>query len=185
MLFFFNLILIISSFFVFLSQNPIHSVLFLVLTFISSAIICFCFGSDFLGLIFIIIYVGAIAILFLFIVMMLDIKLKQNWNYNYIIFIFILSLVIFFQNYFILSNLFSNFNFFNFSFLYFDTLGKEIFLSQMLFNFFLVCFLLAGIILLISMVGAISLTLDFNNKQQQLNVNKKQTRSDSFLSFFN
>ena len=57
-----------------LSQNSIYSVLFLVLSFISSSSILFLLECEYISLIFVIIYVGAIAVLFLFVVMMLDIK---------------------------------------------------------------------------------------------------------------
>ena len=57
-----------------LSQNSIYSVLFLVLSFVSSSSILFLLECEYISLIFIIIYVGAIAVLFLFVVMMLDIK---------------------------------------------------------------------------------------------------------------
>ena len=80
MLVFLNFLLIMSSLFVFISENPVNSVLFLILSFLCSSSICFYFGADFLGLIFIIIYVGAIAVLFIFIIMMLNIKLGENKN---------------------------------------------------------------------------------------------------------
>ena len=57
-----------------LSQNSIYSVLFLVLSFVSSSSIIFLLECEYISLIFVIIYVGAIAVLFLFVVMMLDIK---------------------------------------------------------------------------------------------------------------
>lgn len=57
------------------SINPIHSVLWLVLVFINTSILLISIGSDFLGLLFVIVYVGAIAVLFLFVVMMLNIKI--------------------------------------------------------------------------------------------------------------
>jgi len=59
---------------VIISKNPLHSVLFLVMSFLSSSILLFLFENEFLALFFLIIYLGAIAILFLFVVMMLDIK---------------------------------------------------------------------------------------------------------------
>jgi NADH-quinone oxidoreductase subunit J len=71
---FLNICLILSALFVLLSENSVHSILFLVLTFLNAAVICFIFGADFLGLLLIIIYVGAIAVLFLFVVMMLNVK---------------------------------------------------------------------------------------------------------------
>ena len=61
------------------SVNSIESILFLILTFFNAAVILFLFGVDFLGLTFIIVYVGAIAVLFLFVIMMLSVKINgQN-----------------------------------------------------------------------------------------------------------
>lgn len=73
----FNLIcflIIISSFLVIISQNALHSILFLVFCFFFSAMTIFLLENEFLALFFLIIYLGAIIILFLFVVMMLDIK---------------------------------------------------------------------------------------------------------------
>ena len=78
---FFALILcslvLISAVMVIVAQNPLHSVLFLVSSFLMSSILLFVFENEFLALFFSIIYLGAIAILFLFVVMMLDIKFKD------------------------------------------------------------------------------------------------------------
>ena len=72
--YFFSCVLLTSSLMIILSQNSIYSVLFLVLSFVSSSSILFLLECEYVSLIFIIIYVGAIAVLFLFVVMMLDIK---------------------------------------------------------------------------------------------------------------
>lgn len=72
--YFFSFILIVSALMTVLSQNSIYSVLFLVLSFVSSSSILFLLECEYISLIFIIIYVGAIAVLFLFVVMMLDVK---------------------------------------------------------------------------------------------------------------
>ena len=72
--YFFSCVLLTSSLMIILSQNSIYSVLFLVLSFVSSSSILFLLECEYISLIFIIIYVGAIAVLFLFVVMMLDIK---------------------------------------------------------------------------------------------------------------
>ena len=66
-----------SASMVILSRNPLHSVLFLVTTFLSASMLLFLFENEFLALFFLIIYLGAIAILFLFVVMMLDIKYRE------------------------------------------------------------------------------------------------------------
>lgn len=70
-------LLLSSASMVILSRNPLHSVLFLVTTFLSASMLLFLFENEFLALFFLIIYLGAIAILFLFVVMMLDIKYRE------------------------------------------------------------------------------------------------------------
>jgi NADH-quinone oxidoreductase subunit J len=70
-------LLLVSASMVIISRNPLHSVLFLVTSFLSSSILLFLFENEFLALFFLIIYLGAIAILFLFVVMMLDIKYRD------------------------------------------------------------------------------------------------------------
>ena len=72
--YFFSCILLASSLMIILSQNSIYSALFLVLSFVSSSSLLFLLECEYVSLIFIIIYVGAIAVLFLFVIMMLDIK---------------------------------------------------------------------------------------------------------------
>jgi NADH-quinone oxidoreductase subunit J len=66
-----------SASMVIVSRNPLHSVLFLVTSFLSASMLLFLFENEFLALFFLIIYLGAIAILFLFVVMMLDIKYRE------------------------------------------------------------------------------------------------------------
>ena len=66
-----------SASMVIIARNPLHSVLFLVTSFLSASMLLFLFENEFLALFFLIIYLGAIAILFLFVVMMLDIKYRE------------------------------------------------------------------------------------------------------------
>lgn len=70
-------LLLISASMVIISRNPLHSVLFLVASFLSASMLLFLFENEFLALFFLVIYLGAIAILFLFVVMMLDIKYRE------------------------------------------------------------------------------------------------------------
>src|SRR5215468_9919800 len=76
---------IVSAFLVIAARNPVHSVLFLILTFFSSAGLFVLMGAEFLAMLLIVVYVGAVAVLFLFVVMMLDVdfvELKQGFlNY--------------------------------------------------------------------------------------------------------
>ena len=73
---------IASAFMVVSSKNPVHSVMYLILTFFSAAGLFILMGAEFLALLIIMVYVGAVAVLFLFVVMMLDVdfaKLKQGF----------------------------------------------------------------------------------------------------------
>ena len=69
----FAVVAIISAIFVTLSRHPVHSVLWLILAFISSAGLFVLLGAEFLAMLLIVIYVGAVAVLFLFVVMMLNV----------------------------------------------------------------------------------------------------------------
>ena len=71
--YFFSAILIASALMVIASRNPVHSVLFLILAFFNAAGLFVLAGAEFLGMILIVVYVGAVAVLFLFVVMMLDV----------------------------------------------------------------------------------------------------------------
>ena len=70
---FFSAVLILSAVLVIAARNPVHSVLFLILSFFNAAGLFVLLGAEFLGMILIVVYVGAVAVLFLFVVMMLDI----------------------------------------------------------------------------------------------------------------
>lgn len=187
--YFFITVLILSSLFVLLSQNPVHSVLFLILAFCNASGILFLFNAEFLGLVFIIIYVGAIAILFLFVVMMLNVKVYSSNTLFYLPFLFLGGLVLVLQTFLMLEKVFSNSTFwttnlpYNFD-NYLDNLTSIDVLGQSLYNYYLVCFLLAGLILLVAMVGAIVLTLNFSSQRRNELVSRQLSRSDNFLAFF-
>jgi NADH-quinone oxidoreductase subunit J len=78
----FSAALIVSALAVILARNPVHSVLFLILAFVNAAGLFLLMGAEFLAMILIVVYVGAVAVLFLFVVMMLDVdfaELKQGF----------------------------------------------------------------------------------------------------------
>ncbi|MEE9347322.1 MAG: NADH-quinone oxidoreductase subunit J, partial [Robiginitomaculum sp.] len=73
---------IAAAFMVVVAKNPVHSVMFLILTFFSAAGLFVMLGAEFLALLLIMVYVGAVAVLFLFVVMMLDVdfvEMKQGF----------------------------------------------------------------------------------------------------------
>src|SRR5579859_4316259 len=73
----FAVVLLISAAMVVSSRNPVHSVLFLILSFFNAAALFLIAGAEFLAMILMIVYVGAVAVLFLFVVMMLDIDFAE------------------------------------------------------------------------------------------------------------
>ena len=78
----FSGVAIASALMVISSRNPVHSVLFLILTFVNASGLFILAGAEFLGLLLIVVYVGAVAVLFLFVVMMLDVdfaELRQGY----------------------------------------------------------------------------------------------------------
>ena len=78
----FSAVMIGSAFMVIVARNPVHSVLFLIFAFVNAAGLFLLMGAEFLAMILIVVYVGAVAVLFLFVVMMLDVdfaELKQGF----------------------------------------------------------------------------------------------------------
>ena len=78
----FSAVMIASAFMVITARNPVHSVLFLILAFVNAAGLFLLLGAEFLAMILVVVYVGAVAVLFLFVVMMLDVdfaELKQGF----------------------------------------------------------------------------------------------------------
>lgn len=176
--------LIISSLFIFVVYNPVHSVLFMILGFCNASIALFLFGVEFLSLIFIIIYVGAIAILFLFVIMMLDIKVVDfegsNIPYQSLI-LLITSIFLVFLKTLINITFYVNDEV---SFFIFDTINNINQLGQILYNYYNLNFLLAGLVLLVAMIGPIVLTLNFDIKQTMEILYKQLSRSDNSTVFF-
>ena len=172
--------------------NPIESVLCLVLTFISAAMLIFLLQIEFIPLVLIVVYVGAIAVLFLFIVMMLNIKLtsKSEDFFKYVPFgtfvasIFIITVFmgqgkVFSMPVVETKTFFQEANWF----LMFDDISNVEVLGKVLYTEFFVFFFIGGIILLVAMVGAISLTLKCN-KTVKSQVFHRQLSRDSQRAVF-
>jgi|TARA_B100000902_G_scaffold5270_2_gene6823 NADH-quinone oxidoreductase subunit J len=145
-----------------ISRNPVHSVLWLILAFLSSAGLFVLLGAEFLAMLLIIVYVGAVAVLFLFVVMMLDVDfstLKAEMA-SYLPLALLIGVVLIMQ----LSVAFGVWS-------YADTApgAREALINStdhnthaigmILYDKYFILFQLAGLILLVSMIGAIVLTL--------------------------
>jgi NADH-quinone oxidoreductase subunit J len=179
----FCLSLIINSLCLFIVSNPVHSVLFMIFGFCNGSVLLFFLGVEFLSLIFVIIYVGAIAILFLFVIMMLDIKHNKmlvNSN-DYYLFFFIYFYLFSFILIFLKINFFFNEEIF---FFLYDSNNEIKNIGQSIYNFYNLNFLIAGLILLISIVGPISLTLNFNPERASEILYKQLSRSVEQLVFY-
>jgi len=186
--FFLLITLTLSSFSVVISTNPVHSVLFFILSIFNSSIILFLLNVEFLGLAFIIIYVGAIAVLFLFIIMMINVKLNSSSFNSFYVIVPLCGIVVALQIYlsveFFFSPNVSTLNTNDFNIFFFDSFSNLDVLGQSLFNYYLPAFLISGLILLVSMLSSILLTLNFSSERKNELVFKQLSRRDSFLSYF-
>ncbi len=162
----FSIIAVISAIMVTVSKNTVHSVFFLILDFISISCLFIMIGAEFLGMIMLIVYVGAVAVLFLFVVMMLNVAQQKNQWFNsetttssHIPVGLIISTIIFFELIIVvggwkykpeLSNPNTN--------QIFNEISNTHSLGQVLYTDYIHIFQISGMILLIAMIGAIVLT---------------------------
>lgn len=111
--FFFSSIALTSAIFVIYSTNTIYSAFFLILVFINSAGLLLISEVEFISIMLIIIYVGAITVLFLFVIMMLDINVlvykKNNKNFGYLPIIFLISFIFFLETFIMFSKIFTTY----------------------------------------------------------------------------
>jgi NADH-quinone oxidoreductase subunit J len=157
----FSAVTIASAVMVISARNPVHSVLFLILAFVNSAGLFMLLGAEFLALILIVVYVGAVAVLFLFVVMMLDIdfvELRQGFL-NYLPVGGLIGVVLLAELLIVLGG---------WAFAPEPSLAPAVpipaisnteALGQILYTRYLYFFQIAGMVLLVAMVGAIVLTL--------------------------
>ena len=161
----FSIIAVVSAIMVTASKNTVHSVFFLILDFISISCLFIMIGAEFLGMIMLIVYVGAVAVLFLFVVMMLNVAQQKNqWfagqtTSKHIPVGLIISTLIFFEiiiviggwkykpEIFDINNSLAN-----------TSVSNTHSLGQILYTDYIHVFQISGMILLVAMVGAIVLT---------------------------
>ena len=185
----FSSIAIISGIMVISSRNPMHSVLFLVLVFCNAAGLLLLLETEFLAMLLLVVYVGAIAVLFLFVVMMLNIRITElnESVLRYIPIGGILLLIFLFEILsvvngdlipFFSSNLFA---FANDNVILNHDLNTVFWTNQInpttniealgivLYTYYVYCFMVASLILLVAMIGAILLTM-----RKRTNVRKQE-----------
>ena len=162
----FSIIAVISAIMVTVSKNTVHSVFFLILDFISISCLFIMIGAEFLGMIMLIVYVGAVDVLFLFVVMMLNVAQQKNQWFNsestpssHIPVGLIISTIIFFELIIVVGGWkykpeLSNINTTQIS----NEVSNTHSLGQVLYTDYIHIFQISGMILLIAMIGAIVLT---------------------------
>ena len=188
--YFFSAITVFSAIMVTASRNTVYSVFFLILVFVSVSILFIMIGAEFLGMIMLIVYVGAVAVLFLFVVMMLNVteqktKLsKKKGLINNISVSSIVGIIIFLEllvvvggwkykgTFVALSDANLNFN-----------LSNTHALGAILYTDYIHLFQISGMILLVAMIGAITLTFSRReNIKRQSYFRQIEREKDSAVS---
>ena len=180
----FSTVAVLSALMVISSKNSVHSVLFLILSFVNAAGLFVLLGAEFLAMILVVVYVGAVAVLFLFVVMMLDInfiKLREGFL-QYLPFGALLSIVLIAE----LGILFLTRNFTEISLVSYSktpiisSTENTKLIGSILYTEYFYLFQLCGLILLVAMIGSIALTLREKNRSKkqiihnQNNINAKE-----------
>ncbi|MBL4891180.1 MAG: NADH-quinone oxidoreductase subunit J [Rhizobiaceae bacterium] len=171
-----------SAFMVIATRNPVHAVLFLILTFVNAAGIFMLNGAEFLALILIVVYVGAVAVLFLFVVMMLDVdfaELREGFL-QYLPMGGLVAIIV-------LAELLMVLGAWTFAP---GTIGEAVqpipdlnqvsnieALGNLLYTRYIFFFQLAGLILLVAMIGAIVLTLHHKENVKRQDISKQVART--------
>ena len=160
----FSIIAVVSAIMVTVSKNTVHSVFFLILDFISISCLFIMIGAEFLGMIMLIVYVGAVAVLFLFVVMMLNVAQQKNqWfiseeNSGHIPIGLLISTIIFFELIIVIGGWKYKPDLFEASNLISNEISNTHSLGKVLYTDYIHIFQISGMILLIAMIGAIVLT---------------------------
>ena len=161
----FSLIAIVSAIMVIASKNTVHSVFFLILDFISISCLFIMIGAEFLGMIMLIVYVGAVAVLFLFVVMMLNVAqqndelFQSSTRYLHLPIGLIISLVIFFELIIVIGGWKYKPDLLSVNSIKLDqNITNTHSIGNILYTEYIHLFQLSGMILLVAMIGAIVLT---------------------------
>jgi NADH-quinone oxidoreductase subunit J len=157
-------ITVASAFMVIAARNPVHSVLFLILAFVNAAALFLMLGAEFLAMILVVVYVGAVAVLFLFVVMMLDVdfvELRQGFLQYLPVgalvgIIFLVELILVVGTWATSPGMLKAKDA---PVISAEKLSNTEAIGQVLYTTYIHYFQLAGIILLVAMIGAIVLTL--------------------------
>ena len=173
-------ICVASAVMVIVSRNPVHSVLYLILAFVNASGLFILMGAEFLGMMLIVVYVGAVAVLFLFVIMMLDVdfvELREGFM-QYLPFGLVIGGIFMFELLLVVGGWVIN-----------PTVTKQITaaiptnvsnteaLGLVLYTRYIHYFQIAGMVLLVAMIGAIVLTLRHKVKVKRQDINVQNART--------
>ena len=184
--YFFSIITIFSSIMVISSKNTIHAVFFLILDFVSISCLFIMLGAEFLGMITLIVYVGAVAVLFLFVVMMININFSElkSGFLNYLPFGSLIGLVILLELFIMVGAWKYRPEFLNTSELIINkNISNTQSIGNVIYTDYIHYFQISGVILLVAMIGAILLTFQKRDflKRQNITDRVSRERSDSVI----
>ena len=173
----FSLVAVLSALMVISARNPVHSVLFLILSFVNASGLFVLLGAEFLAMILVVVYVGAVAVLFLFVVMMLDInfvKLREGFL-QYLPFGALLGIVLIIElGILFLTKSFSENSLSKFVELpVMNEVENTKLIGQVLYTNYFYLFQISGLILLVAMVGSITLTLRDRGQVKRQNISQQ------------
>ncbi|MFT0861631.1 NADH-quinone oxidoreductase subunit J [Ancylobacter sp. G4_0304] len=174
-------IAVASAFMVIASRNPVHSVLFLILTFVNASGLFILIGAEFLAMILIVVYVGAVAVLFLFVVMMLDVdfvELRQGFL-QYLPVGMLIGLVFLAELVLVLGSWTFGEGVTGAVMTATSDVSNTVQIGRVLYTEYVLFFQMAGLVLLVAMIGAIVLTLRHreNVKRQSIPVQNARNKA--------
>ena len=172
----------ISAICVVTSLNPVHSVLYLILVFSLSAGVLLLLNAEFLAIVYVVVYVGAIAVLFLFVVMMLNIRMAEltTRTVNYYPLAALIGIILFFEMYYVVSSDLPaeevGINYVDWGSTVQYSTNIEV-LGEIIYTYYVYFFILAGVVLFVAMLGAIVLTLHHKAEVRRQEIYKQVGRN--------
>lgn len=178
----FAFVAVASAFMVISARNPVHSVLFLILTFVNAAGLFLLMGAEFLAMILLVVYVGAVAVLFLFVVMMLDIDFTElrSGALKYAPIATLIGVVVAAELVLVIGGSVISPEAMNAVTMPIPALAERqntAALGDVLYTNYVYFFQIAGLVLLVAMIGAIVLTLRHRTNIKRQDISRQVART--------
>jgi NADH-quinone oxidoreductase subunit J len=184
----FEFLAVLSAVLVVNVKNPVHSILYVISVFCNTSAILLIIGAEFMSMILLVVYVGAIAVLFLFVVMMLNIRMVDVNEKFLLYFPVTVSVILLFgiEVSLLMHNSESSYNLTSYHLDWLESvyaISNLHVIGSILYTYYFHLFLTAGFVLLIAMIGCISLTLHHREGVKTQDVSIQLDRSNSILLY--